>query len=150
MQNKHGLSKTRLHRIWRGMRSRCSNPNDVEYKWYGKKGIRVCEEWNDFMVFREWSLANGYSDELSIDRIDGKKGYSPDNCRWTTMKVQQNNRCNNHVIEYKGKIHTMSEWAEIIGIAPKTLSKRLCDGWDVEKALTTPLNKNKSNKRNAS
>lgn len=147
MRNLHGLGETRIHRVWRGMRSRCSNPNDPGYRYYGGKGVSVCKERGNFMAFYEWSIENGYTDKLSIDRIDSNGDYSPSNCRWVSMKVQQNNRGNNHVIEFKGEKHTMSEWAEVIGISPKTLSKRLCDGWTVKRALTTPIDTSKSHKR---
>lgn len=90
---KHGGSKTRLYRIWLGMRKRCSNENCRAYERYGARGIKVCEEWSEsFEAFRAWSLANGYADDLSIDRIDNDCGYSPDNCRWATAMTQTHNR----------------------------------------------------------
>lgn len=89
----HGLYGTRLSRIWRNMKNRCYNPNDPNYKFYGSRGITVCAEWlNDFQAFYDWAISHGYRDDLSIDRIDNDKGYSPDNCRWVTMKVQATNR----------------------------------------------------------
>lgn len=107
--------------------------------------MSVCEDWMKYENFKNWAEQNGYSEELSIDRIDGSKGYSPENCRWVSMKVQQNNRCNNHLISFGGKTMTLSMWAEEIGIPVKTLSRRIVDnGWSVERALTTPLNVSKS------
>ena len=90
---KHGGEGTRLYRIWKGMRQRCYNPNIKNYANYGGRGITVCDEWrNSFEAFRDWALANGYCDDLSIDRIDNDKGYSPDNCRWATSQTQALNR----------------------------------------------------------
>lgn len=84
-QNKtHGASKTRLYRIWEGMKQRCYNPNSDAYIFYGGKGIEFYEEWKNFSVFQEWALSHGYEEELSIDRIKPENGYSPENCRWVT------------------------------------------------------------------
>lgn len=143
----HGETGTRLYNIWSSMKQRVKNPNAINYKIYGGNGIFLCPEWDIHENFREWALQNGYSDNLSIDRIDGTKGYFPDNCRWVTMKVQQNNRCNNHIITFQGKTMTLSLWANSIGIPVKTLSRRIVDKkWSIERALTTPLQTSKSHK----
>ena len=89
---KHGGRKTRLYSIWAGMRKRCTNKNCTAYGNYGGRGIKVCKEWKDFSVFRDWALKSGYLDSLSIDRINVDGNYEPANCRWATAKMQANNR----------------------------------------------------------
>lgn len=140
---RHGETGTRLYRIWNGMIRRCELFSSGSYKWYGAKGISVCSDWRrSYESFRDWAHENGYKENLTLDRIDGEKDYSPNNCRWITMKDQQNNRCNNHLLTYNGLTLTLSQWAEKIGLKPKTLAKRINEmHWSIEKALTTPLYK---------
>lgn len=89
----HGHSEERIHNIWRGMKKRCLNPKSKSYKDYGARGIRICDEWlNDFQAFYDWAIANGYSDSLSIDRIDNDGNYRPSNCRWADRKTQNINQ----------------------------------------------------------
>lgn len=142
-QVKHGDARRgqtkRLYRIWRNMIQRCSNPNKPDYKYYGAQGVHVCDEWKEYVVFREWALNNGYTDDLTLDRKDGTKDYCPCNCRWITIKEQQNNKKSNHKLEFNGEIHTINEWADILNIKREIIKDRLRLGWDVEKALTTPV-----------
>ncbi len=141
----HGFSdKERLYTIWLRMRQRCNSPSDKGYPYYGGRGISVCEEWNtDYSSFRKWALAEGYTDSLTLDRIDNNCGYSPENCRWVDKKTQANNRRTNRIIEWNGEQHTLSEWAGITGIGWSTIRVRLEKGWSVEKALTTPVRRHK-------
>lgn len=136
----HGYgNKDRLYRIWSKMKSRCYSPSDRNYHRYGGRGIEICPEWRrDFMAFRNWSIDSGYQDNLSIDRIDNNGPYSPDNCRWTDRKVQNNNRRTNVYITYKGETHTAAEWAEITGIKEATLVMRKRNGWSDAECLEIP------------
>lgn len=131
---KHGKSQTRIYKIWNAMKDRCYNENHVQYYLWGGKGIKVCDEWlNDFMNFYNWSMKNGYADNLSIDRIDGDKNYSPLNCRWSTKKQQARNINTNINVEYKGETHCLAEWSEILGIKSSTLYWRYKNWKDKEK-----------------
>lgn len=133
---KHGHTNKRIYRTWVHMKERCENPNVREYKFYGARGIVVCDEWkNSFESFYDWAITNGYEDCLTIDRIDTNGNYEPSNCRWVTMKVQSNNRRCNHFITYKGQSKTVTQWAEERGINPRTVFTRLNRGWSVERAL---------------
>ena len=137
----HGFgNEDRLYRIWSGMKSRCYSECDRNFKRYGARGITVCPEWHkDFMAFREWSLSNGYQDDLSIDRIDNDGPYSPENCRWTSMKTQNNNRRTNVYITYRGETHTAAEWALITGIKAETLVSRKAHGWSDAECIEVPV-----------
>ena len=118
----HGKSNTRIYDIWCAMKQRCYYKKNSYYPNYGGRGIKVCDEWlEDFMNFYNWAMKNGYDDTLSIDRIDVNGNYEPSNCRWTTIKEQANNTTRNRYIEYNGKIKTLSQWADELGVNYSTL-----------------------------
>lgn len=144
----HGMKKTRIYKSWERIKRRCNNPKT--YKNYGGRGIKVCDEWSkDFMAFYEWAMANGYRDDLTIDRIDVNGNYEPNNCRWVTMKEQENNRRNNHHITYNGETHTIAEWGDILNIPYKVLLQRITTyKWSIEKAFNIPVRPKKKTKSN--
>lgn len=128
--SRHNQSHTRLYSIWKGMKTRCNNPNCKDYKSYGGRGITICKSWNDnFKTFYNWSLKHGYNDTLTIDRINNDKGYYPSNCRWVTLYVQNRNRKRAIVISYDGKTMNIGDWARELHIPRQTLCKRYHAGW---------------------
>ena len=148
---RHGMYGTKLYHIWNGLTGRCLNPNNKDYQDYGGRGITVCDEWRIPEMFFGWAFLNGYNVDLSLDRIDTNKGYSPDNCRWITMPEQQRNKRNNRLIEYNGEIHCVSEWAELTGIPKGTITSRLRYGWTPEEIFTIkPSHSNSRLRSNAS
>lgn len=131
----HGRSNTRLHGIWKNMKARCLSPGAAGFDRYGAKGVSVCDEWLAFQPFHSWAMANGYSDELTIDRIDNNKGYSPQNCRWADRKTQARNR---RFVALTSDGLTGPEVAEANGIPPRTYAVRRAAGWSVDEAATFP------------
>ena len=138
----HMESKTRLYHIWSGMLERCGNKNNPQYASYGGRGIKVCKEWIDYVPFRNWALANGYQEHLSIDRINNDGNYCPENCRWATPREQANNTRKTRLITYNGETHSVSEWARKLNIKQSTLNMRINKyGWSVEDALGKEVKK---------
>ena len=135
---KHGLKNTATYVVWKGMRERCNNPKASNYYRYGQRGIKVCEEWNDYVKFYEWAIANGYKEGLTLDRINNDGDYCPNNCRWVDKLTQGNNKCNNRVIEYQGQRYTLIQLSRLCGIERRTLGRRLSVGWSIEDAVTIP------------
>lgn len=140
----HGLSreksgrKTRLFRIWRGIKYRCLVPTSKDYPNYGAKGITICDEWkDDFKAFHDWAMNNGYKSNLTIDRKENTGNYEPSNCRWVTTKQQNRNQSQTIYLHLNGKIKSLGEWSEITGINIETLRGRKSRGWSDEKTLTT-------------
>lgn len=137
----HGESTGRLYKIWAAMKVRCHLVTDPHYPDYGGRGIVVCDEWtNSYEAFRDWALANGYNDRLTIDRINVDGNYEPSNCRWSTIKEQSNNKRGNFYITYNGETKTSAQWSEITGISAATIRDRIRKfGYTVEEALTLPV-----------
>lgn len=138
---------SRLNYIYANMKNRCYNEKNIHYQNYGGRGITVCDEWlnkeivcypstKGWLAFKEWALSNGYREDLTLDRIDTDKSYSPENCRWISQKCQQNNRRNNRLVTYKGKTQTLSEWCDELHLNYKTVSTRINNyHWSVERAF---------------
>ena len=137
---KHGMSHTRIHGIWATMKQRCTNPQNPKYKNYGGRGIKICDEWlNDSSNFIAWAMANGYSDDLSIDRIDVNGDYCPKNCRWATNTEQAFNRTDNRLITYMGETKPLGKWVKQLGLNYKKVESRINSyNWSAERAFTTP------------
>ena len=120
----HGQCHTRLYDIWHGMKNRC-RPNGP----YGIKGIRICDEWHSFESFYEWSLSHGYTDNLTIDRIDFNGDYCPENCRWVTWSEQSRNKSNNVFITFNGQTKILKDWSREMNIPYSTIKRRRSLGW---------------------
>ena len=137
----HGMFGTTEYRIWSGIMDRCTNRNSKYWDRYGGAGIGVCKQWRKFEGFYK-DMGNRPSAQLSVDRIDNEKGYSPENCRWASKKEQARNRKNNKYITHDGETHCIAEWGDILGMCPKMLRTRIFKhGWDIERAFTTPPRK---------
>lgn len=118
---------------WKCMKSRCYREKDPSYKYYGARGIKVCDEWHNILNFEKWVDENPYFDGATIDRIDTNGNYEPSNCRWATMFEQDKNRRNSILIEHNGETHNITEWAKITGINRSTLKNRYWRGVRGEK-----------------
>lgn len=131
------LSNHKLYHILHGVKNRCYNIKHKAYPRYGGRGITICDEWlNDFKSFYDWAMSNGYQDNLTIDRIDNDKGYSPENCRWVDRKTQQRNRRSNRNYTISGETHCLKEWCEILNLNYNTVHRRIkYYNWTIEKAL---------------
>ena len=128
----HGKSGIKEYSVWDAMIQRCTNVNHKNYHNYGGRGITVCDRWKKFEHFYEdMGEANG----LSLDRVDNDKGYSRDNCRWATQKVQANNMRTNVIITVDGVTKTRQEWSIISGISSENIRSRMRDGWSEKDAV---------------
>jgi len=136
----YGFSHTRIDNIYKTMIARCHHEKCKSYRNYGAKGIAVCDEWRkDKTAFFKWAFANGYREDLTIDRIDPTKGYSPENCRWADYITQNNHRKSNRFIEIDGESHTIAEWSRISGIKQGTIQHRISHGWNNRDAVYKPV-----------
>lgn len=137
----HGETRTKLYNVWQSMHARCKCKSHPSYKNYGGRGIYVCDDWKEYLKFKEWALSHGYEDGLSLDRIDNDSPYCPENCRFVTMKQQANNRRTNILFELNNVVHTLTEWSDIAGIKYDTLYRRIKRGWSFEDAINKPVSK---------
>ena len=143
----HGESKSKLYRHWISMIYRCSKPNNHAYKWYGGRGISVCDEWKTYEGFKQWVQKTRPDESYTCERIDVNGDYCPQNCTWIPLNKQQNNRTTCIVIEYNGKRKNLTEWCKEYGIDYYLVHNRIYKlGWDFEKALFTPVDVKKRNK----
>jgi len=124
--NYYNIKHKRLYNIWNKMKERCCNEKNSAYPNYGGRGITICKEWaKSFQAFMSWAIANGYNDNLTIDRVDNNGNYEPNNCRWATREEQANNTRANRLLSYNGKTMTLSEWAKELNVYKTTLYRRI-------------------------
>jgi hypothetical protein len=143
LRTTHGESlpskRTKEHKLWLKMKDRCKYKTLKIYKYYGGRGIKVCDRWlNSYENFLA-DIGRAPTPKHTLDRIDVNGDYEPNNCRWATYKEQENNRTNNKIYEYEGQSKTLSQWADVFGVNRKMLQDRIWRGWTIERALTTPI-----------
>lgn len=136
-----GTDWSRLREIHRGIRKRCLNTACKDYPHYGGRGISVCDEWLEFENFYNWAMSHGYNRNLTLDRVNNRKGYYPANCRWVSRKAQANNRTTSKYYKVDGHLKTLAQWSREYGVSPSTILHRIEDGWSVEDAVKTPSKK---------
>lgn len=137
-RHKHKMVGTRIYKSWSMMKNRCSNKNNPYYKNYGGRGIKVCDEWLNFINF--YADMGERPKGKSLDRIDNNKGYCKSNCKWATREEQMNNMRRNHLITYNGRTQNVSQWAKEFNIKNSVVFGRLKIGWSIEKALMFKIN----------
>lgn len=139
MHTTHGDSAngSRLYRIWENMKQRCTNPCNSNYHRYGGRGISICEEWlNSYTAFKAWAMQNGYRDSLTLDRIDNDSNYCPDNCRWATRAMQDQNKRQSVIIKIGSVKKCATAWAREYGLKPGTVRSRIHYGWSTDKLFS--------------
>lgn len=136
---KYKNKNKRLYNIWKGIKVRCLCKTNNRYKYYGGRGIKICDEWkNDFISFQEWSINNGYKDNLTIDRIDVNGNYEPNNCRWVNNIIQSNNCRTNIYFTLNGNTQTLKQWCREYNIDYRMVYYRVTHGWTLKEALSIP------------
>lgn len=146
LKNKYHIKNRRIYVAWWNMKSRCDSSKRKDSKYYHDKGILYCEEWKDYHAFQDWALENGYSDDLTLDRINGNLEYCPENCRWISLEDQQRNRSNCIYFTHNGETKTLAEWSRIFGINRSTLHDRIyLLGYSFEEAISKQMGYQKSN-----
>ena len=146
---KHNMSKTKIYRTWASMKNRCCNPNTQYFKNYGGRGINVCKEWMEsFESFRNWAYTNGYSDDLTIERIDNNGNYCPENCTWIPLSEQAKNRRNGYSITYKNKTQNLKSWCDELNLDYKMIHNRIYKlNWSFERAIQEPVHINRRKRK---
>ena len=136
----HGLRNHPLYITWVNMRKRCNDSNATGYENYGGRGIKICDEWNnDFEIFYNWAIKNGYKKGLTIDRINNNGNYEPNNCRFVDYYIQGSNKRNNHFITINGETKTLFQWSRLYNIDPSLILCRIKRGWTEQDAITKPI-----------
>lgn len=134
MREEHGMYGTPEYLSWGSMKQRCLNPKSKAYRYYGARGISVCQEWQD--SFSAFYQHMGPRPPLhTLERMNNDKGYEPDNCCWATTAHQSRNKRRNITLEYQGKVHVAMDWAVLFNIPKNTFLHRISKGWPIEKAI---------------
>lgn len=144
---RHGMSKTRLYREWAAIKRRCYLKTDPSYKNYGGRGIGMCDSWkNSFELFAKWATNNGYSDELTIERINVNGNYCPENCKWIPWSEQQGNRTYCRFYTYNGETKNLVEWCKQFNLPYGTVHNRIYKlKWTFQRAISEPIHIEKRN-----
>lgn len=135
---RHGMSNTKLYKVWQSMKTRCSNPKSNRFRYYGGKGITYDPTWETFEGFYT-DMHEGYKEGITLDRIDRAKGYSKENCRWVNVTAQNNNKSDNLSIFYRGRWHTPKQIAELVGLPRSLVYNRKRAGWSDERLVSTHI-----------
>lgn len=145
----HGMSKSKLYYIWSDIKQRCYQKNNPAFKFYGGRGIKMCNEWfKSYERFMKWAEINGYHEGLTIERIDVNGDYCPDNCKWIQLSEQAQNRRSNILIDYNGESHCLSEWCNIYKVNYYLVYNRIHKNkWSFERAISEPAHVEKRNKK---